>query len=82
MTASTVSNILAEVEVELRSAQRRHAPMHSPHEGHSVIREEFDELWEHVRADTGRTPAARAEAIQLAAMACRYVHDLCGGDGV
>lgn len=77
MTQPTVSNVLAEVEVELRSAMRKFAPMHSPHEGHSVIREEFEELWKHVMENTGTTPAARAEAIQLAAMACRYVHDLC-----
>jgi hypothetical protein len=51
--------------------------MHSPHEGHSVIREEFEELWRHVCEDTGQTLPARAEAIQLAAMAIRYVVDLC-----
>ena len=69
--------LLAEVEVELYRAVRKFAPFNSPHEGHSVIREEFDELWKHVMEDTGRSAAARAEAIQLAAMALRYVMDLC-----
>ncbi len=63
---------------ELIKAMTKHAPMHSPHEGHSVIREELEvELWAHVVADTGRTTAARKEARQVAAMGLRYVLDLC-----
>lgn len=69
--------IWEELADALDAAMTRHAPMHSPHEGHSVIREELDELWEHVRADTGRTAAARKEAIQIAAMGLRYALDLC-----
>lgn len=68
---------LAEVRAELYAAMTMHASMHSPHEGHSVIREELEELWEHVRADTGQTHKARKEALQVAAMGLRYVLDLC-----
>ena len=68
--------IWEEVSDELYRAMDRFAPMHSPHEGHSVIREELDELWEHVRADSGNSPSARKEAIQIAAMALRYALDL------
>lgn len=64
------------VLIELDKAQMKHAPMHSPHEGHSTIREEFEELWEHVRADTGRSDKAMREAAQLGAMALRYMVDL------
>lgn len=71
--------LLEEVSMELASAKNKHAPMHSPHEGHSVIREEVEELWEHVRADTGTSPKARKEAIQIAAMAIRYIEDLIDG---
>lgn len=62
---------------EVAAAMRKHRSMASPHEGHSVIREELDELWEHVRADTGTTTAARKEALQVAAMGIRYALDLC-----
>jgi hypothetical protein len=62
---------------ELFKAMVKHPTMHSAHEGHSVIREELEELWEHVRADTGRTPDARKEAMQVAAMGLRYALDLC-----
>jgi hypothetical protein len=68
---------LALVREELFKSMTKHAPMHSPHEGMSVIREEADELWEHVKADTGRTTKARKEARQVAAMGLRYVLDLC-----
>lgn len=66
-----------EAAIELHRAMTKFAPMASPHEGWAVIREELDELWEHVRANTGRTDEARIEAIQIAAMALRYASDLC-----
>lgn len=71
-----LSTVMEAVEREVRKSVSKHAPMVSPHEGHSVIREEFEELWEHVRADTGRSALATKEAVQLAAMAVRYVMDL------
>lgn len=71
---------LAMVRAECLKAFNKHVPMHSPHEGHSVIEEEFDELWDHVKADTGQTPDAFKEAVQLAAMGVRYIVDLGGCD--
>ena len=68
--------IWEEVAEELASAQSKFDPMHGPHEGWAVIREELDELWEHVRDNTGRSRAARHEAIQIAAMALRYANDV------
>lgn len=68
---------LALIRAELFKSMTKHAPMHSPHEGMSVIREEEEELWQHVMADTGRTTKARKEARQVAAMGLRYVLDLC-----
>lgn len=70
------SPLWEELAVELHRAIERHGPMNSPHEGHSVILEELDELWDHVKADTGRSPEARHEALQVAAMALRYIVDL------
>lgn len=40
------------------------------------IRPPLDRLWTLVKADRGRSGEARAEAIQIAAMALRYVLDL------
>ncbi len=69
--------ILEAVRIAVLKAIIKHAPMHGPHEGHSVIREETEELWDHVKADTGRTAEARKEAEQIAAMAVRYIYDVC-----
>lgn len=71
-----VDAALALMRGEILRAMRKHAPMHSPHEGHSVIREELEELWQHVMADTGRTRAAKKEALQIAAMGLRYALDI------
>lgn len=71
-----VDRVCSAVYYEVIKAMDKHAPMHSPHEGHSVLREEVEELWEHVKADTGRAPEARKEALQVAAMAVRYIVDL------
>jgi len=41
-----------------------------------VILEELDELWDEIKSNRGRMPAAMAEARQVAAMALRYLVDL------
>lgn len=71
-----VTEALDEVSVELYKAMAQFPPLNSPHEGHGVIREEMHELWDHVRADTGRSAEARHEAVQVAAMAVRYMIEL------
>lgn len=71
------SPIWEELSAELRDAMDAFDPMNGPHEGWAVIREELDELWDEVRADRGRTDSARREAIQIAAMAIRYVVEVC-----
>lgn len=69
------------VDHELRSAVEAYPAFNSAHEGHSVIREEFEELWDEVKVRQGRRDVAkmRHEAIQLAAMAIRFVMDVCDG---
>ena len=69
-----------EVCAELGHARRHHPDMNSPHEGYAVILEELDELWDEVRRkdeqqDLGRM---RAESCQVAAMAIRFMTDICG----
>lgn len=68
--------LLALIDQELEQATRRFDSFNSPHEGWAVIREELDELWEHVRGNTGRDRDAMVEAVQIATMALRYVYDL------
>jgi hypothetical protein len=71
-----VDAVLLNVRAEIERAVAKHAPMHSPHEGYAVIKEELDELWDDVKQDLGRRPNARLEALQVAAMGIRYITDL------
>jgi hypothetical protein len=55
---------------------------HSAHEGYAVLKEEVDELWDEVKTKRVQFPelhraAMRKEAIQVAAMAIRFVFDVC-----
>lgn len=63
---------------ELARAQRWPA-MNSAHEGYAVLLEEVDELWEHVKVKQGERDVHEMayEAIQVAAMAIRFVVDVC-----
>jgi hypothetical protein len=75
-TLGHIDGVLAAVRLELIHACEKFDPMASAHEGYAVILEELDELWELVKRDRGRDSAALAEAVQIAAMAVRYVIDL------
>jgi hypothetical protein len=72
-----------EVRNELYRACAMFPAFNSGHEGYAVILEELDELWTEVkdnkRPDAKRVPAMRKEATQVAAMAIRFMLDVCGG---
>jgi hypothetical protein len=54
--------------------------MASPHEGYAILKEEVDELWEQVKRQhdaPGRKVNMYTEAMQVAAMAMRFIHDCC-----
>jgi len=69
---------IAAIQTELGRAQAKHAPMHSVHEGYATILEELDELWEEVKKKPKNRSIEqlRNEAIQVGAMALRFVVDL------
>lgn len=64
---------------ELRQASENWPAFNSAHEGFAVLKEEVDELWEHVKTNQKRRDLAamRKEAIQVAAMALRFARDVC-----
>ncbi len=78
MNPSTAIELILE---EYHSAVRRYPKFHSPHEGYAILLEELDELWEEVRRSPSRYDpvAVRAEAIQVAAMALRFLTDCVDG---
>src|ERR1035441_6088684 len=72
--------LMVQVEQELARARSLFKPIHSPHEGLGVVREEYIEFEKEVFAFNlakGRDtrPAMRKELIQLATMALRTVLD-------
>lgn len=74
----SVDYACAEAERELRRAIMLFGPFKNGHEGWAVIREEVDELWDEVKNNKREDHAIRQrkEAIQIAAMALRFVVDL------
>lgn len=68
-----ISQVMSLVEAELRRATDKFGPFHSPHEGYAVILEELDEMWDEVKGNQPKL--AVLEAIQVAAMAARFVVD-------
>lgn len=71
------ATIALEAARELDRAMALHGPMHSAHEGYAVMLEEMDELWAEIKKREPDKVAMRAEAIQIAAMAMRFVIEVC-----
>ena len=47
----------------------------SYHEGYAVLKEELDELWDEIKGSQNKD-RLREEAIQVGAMAIRFINDL------
>lgn len=78
MKTIEIHDIEEAVHNELVSAMEEFPAFNSAHEGYSVILEEMDELWEHVKTNAKRRDreAMQKEAIQVAAMAMRFAVDV------
>jgi hypothetical protein len=79
-----LSKALGEISAEAIDASTKFRPFNSAHEGYGVLLEEVDELWEEVKVKQSRRDKEkmRAEAIQVAAMALRFVVDVCDSETV
>jgi hypothetical protein len=71
-----VDIIMDVVKKEYVSASEKFGPFNSAHEGYAVIKEEVDELWDAIKSNQS-SGAQRAEAVQIAAMAIRFIFDIC-----
>lgn len=61
------------VKIELNEAKKKFGSFHNAHEGYAVLLEEVDELWDDIKAN--KDPSK--EALQVAAMALRFLVDVC-----
>lgn len=71
-----------EVLDEIESAKKNWPPFNSAHEGFAVLLEEVEELKAHVWTNQKRRDlvAMRKEAKQVAAMAIRFMTEVCDED--
>lgn len=87
LAKNPVERVVEDVIAELYDAMCKYPPMNSAHEGYAILLEEVHELWECVRAKQGThtkngerdEDAMRKEAIQVAAMAVRFMVDVVDG---
>jgi len=70
-----------EIFTEWSAARNKFGPFASTHEGFAVLYEEFDELkaevWKNEKKHPDRNENMRKEAIQVGAMALRFLTDCC-----
>jgi len=71
MTEHNINVQLVHIANEYRRAREKFAPMRGPHEGYAVILEEFDEMWDAIKAND--IPHARGECLQVAAMCLAFL---------
>ncbi len=62
---------------EYGEAQEQHGPFTTNHHGYAVILEEMDELWDVIKQKHASNEDLKGEAKQVAAMATRFLVDLC-----
>lgn len=65
---------LQDVKGEVIRATKKFSTFNSAHEGYAVILEELDEMFDAIKAN--QNGKARAEAVQVAAMAVRFILDV------
>ena len=72
---NVLNRVLAEIADEyLRAKLKFPAQLNGAHEGYAVLLEEVDELWDDIKAN--RHGPARKEAVQVAAMAVRFLMEV------
>ena len=82
MALLSLEKVLIDVRSEVIRAEQIHGPFNSLHEGYAVILEELDELWDEVKkkGHIRDEELIREEAIQVAAMAIRFITNLIDKD--
>ncbi len=79
--ALRIDLIMKEVGLELGQVTAKFGQFNSSYEGYAVLKEEVDELWDDIKTNAP-FQHQRKEAIQIAAMAIRYILDVTGGPWV
>ncbi len=76
MKAYKINDIASELVIEAMRASTQYPKFFSAHEGYAVLKEEVDELWDEIKKKTHDKVLMRKEAIQVGAMAIRFIYDV------
>jgi len=78
LNEAKLAEMNALVMEEVRRVSAKNDPFSSPHEGWGILYEEVDELWDEVKKKKKlrSLELMRAECMQIAAAAIRFMHDL------
>lgn len=68
---------IKEIAQEYKRATEKFKKFASTHEGYAVVLEELDELWWEIKNNTNPAHNMRDEAVQVGAMALRFIVDCC-----
>lgn len=71
---AAIDAVLKAIKLEYAAARTKFPPMYNPHEGMSIIREEFEEAWDEVKHN--HIYASKQEMLQVAAMALAYLLEI------
>jgi NTP pyrophosphatase (non-canonical NTP hydrolase) len=66
---------MLDIADEYKKATSKFGVFHNTHEGYAILKEEVDELWDAIKTNAPQAEI-RKEAIQVAAMAIRFLCDL------
>jgi hypothetical protein len=72
-----IETALIRIETEYLKASDKFPKFASSHEGYAVLLEEVSGLWEAIKGKPQEPLMIRVEAIQVAAMAIRFLVDCC-----
>ena len=66
---------MIDIVSEYDRATQKFGRFNSSHEGYAVIKEEFDELWDHIKNKGSEDWQLKEEATQVGAMVLRFLVD-------
>lgn len=66
-----------QIENEIQTSRENHGSFSGSHEGYAVILEEVEELWQEVKKKERDFVKMEKECIQIAAMAIKFIEDIC-----
>ena len=72
-----LERLVGEIVAEMLRGDAKHNPHSGPKRGFGALRNEYNELQTEIEAEDGTPESIKTEAIQVAAMALKFLRDCC-----